>query len=316
VVLAIVALALLATVDSNNRPILGILTEPLGNTSSSYIAASYVKFIESAGGRVVPVHHDASVTDLRLLFSQLNGLLFPGGAANIFRGDATPNKFRESAELLYDLAIESNDKGSTFPIHGTCLGFELLSVITAQNDSVICQGCYDTEGTPLPLQLTGAANASKLFGSLPKPLRTALTSENITENSHTSGVQPSVYQSDPLLRDFYRVLSTNRDSSGNAFVSTVEARRYPITATQWHPEKNNFEWGGVGALGQAAIPHSPSAVLLSQYVANDLVARARASPRRFATTQAEKKALIYAQGAGRIETDPNGYFEQIYRWKK
>lgn len=43
----------------NNRPIVGILTQPtsggLRKYGSSYIAASYVKFIESGGGRAVPV---------------------------------------------------------------------------------------------------------------------------------------------------------------------------------------------------------------------------------------------------------------------
>jgi len=51
----------------NDRPVVGIITEPLGTELSqlqngahrdnrTYIAASYVKFAESAGARVVPVH--------------------------------------------------------------------------------------------------------------------------------------------------------------------------------------------------------------------------------------------------------------------
>jgi gamma-glutamyl hydrolase len=26
------------------------------------------------------------------------------------------------------------------------------------------------------------------------------------------------------------------------YISTVEAKEYPILGLQWHPEKNNFEW--------------------------------------------------------------------------
>lgn len=47
----------------NFRPVIGILTHPgdgasgrLSNhTNASYIAASYVKFVESAGARVIPI---------------------------------------------------------------------------------------------------------------------------------------------------------------------------------------------------------------------------------------------------------------------
>lgn len=48
----------------NTRPIIGILTQEISNfvrrnypdkEYSSYIAASYVKFVEGAGGRVVPI---------------------------------------------------------------------------------------------------------------------------------------------------------------------------------------------------------------------------------------------------------------------
>ena len=37
----------------NNRPIFGVLLQESFNNKSQYIAASYVKFLESAGARVV-----------------------------------------------------------------------------------------------------------------------------------------------------------------------------------------------------------------------------------------------------------------------
>ena len=57
----------------NDRPIVGILTQPLGTeqnsskSSTTMIAASYVKFLESAGARVVPVHYDSSAAELTAL---------------------------------------------------------------------------------------------------------------------------------------------------------------------------------------------------------------------------------------------------------
>merc|ERR1712050_649670 len=118
-----------------------------------------------------------------------------------------------------------------------------------------------------------------------------------------------MFEENARLKDFFEVLSTNEDVAGRAFVSTIEGRHLPITATQWHPEKNNFEWGKVGKLGYAAIPHSADAVLVSQYFANEFVKRARQNSHRFKSLDAERRALIYNYAA---VADPSGYFSQVY----
>lgn len=141
----------------------------------------------------------------------------------------------------------------------------------------------------------------------------AVTAENITENSHTSGIDPQVFAGTAKLNEFFQVLSTNADSRGKRFVSTIEARQYPISASQWHPEKNNFEWGKIGKLGYAAIPHSPQAMALSQYIANNFVQRARQSSHHFTSPEAEKAALIYNTAP---IVPPWGYFDQVYLWGK
>ena len=69
----------------NNRPIIGILAQecqpyfPVEICSTSYIAASYVKYIESAGARVVPVLINQPEEYYRIIFNSTNGILFPGG---------------------------------------------------------------------------------------------------------------------------------------------------------------------------------------------------------------------------------------------
>mmetsp|Transcript_13410 Transcript_13410/g.36867 ORF Transcript_13410/g.36867 Transcript_13410/m.36867 type:complete len:400 (-) Transcript_13410:154-1353(-) len=302
---------------SDPRPIVGILTQPLhalvdyNVAFTSYIAASYVEFAESAGLRVVPVHFDASEDDLRTLFSQINGLIFPGGGANIQQVHG--NKFRASAQFLFELALEANDEGDRFPIYGICLGFELLMVMAARTDSVLCFDCFASNGLPLPLDITAAARTSSMFAQVTPALWTALTTENITENSHHDGVTPDEFINNRHLRDFFTVLSTNRDRKGKRFVSTVESRIYPITGTQWHPEKNNFEWGKVGRLGYSAFPHSPPAVLLSQLMADQFALKAIESGHRFADDAVKEAVLIYNDEPG---PDPAGYFTQIYSWSR
>lgn len=53
----------------NLRPLIGVVSqggEPAPE-GYSYIAASYVKFIEAAGARAVPILHDMSREEVRLL---------------------------------------------------------------------------------------------------------------------------------------------------------------------------------------------------------------------------------------------------------
>lgn len=59
-------------------------------------------------------------------------------------------------------------------------------------------------------------------------------------------------------------------------MSTLEAFDYPITATQWHPERPQFEWRtGMN------INHSADAVSAMQYVANFFVSDARRNNQSF-----------------------------------
>ena len=39
----------------------------------------------------------------------------------------------------------------------------------------------------------------------------------------------------PQLRDFFRVTALATDRDGGVYVANLEAKDYPITATQWHP---------------------------------------------------------------------------------
>ena len=71
---------------SNERPIIAILAQEVKNMGdstnmTSFISASYVKYVESAGARVVPIPTSMDESTLRELFMCVNGLLIPGGNA-------------------------------------------------------------------------------------------------------------------------------------------------------------------------------------------------------------------------------------------
>ena len=95
----------------NKRPIIGILSQELsdtleewyGDNYTSYIGAAYIKYVEAAGARVVPVLINQPDEYYEIIFNSTNGLLIPGGAVSLddsgkhpcYLGVLTANKYLE-----------------------------------------------------------------------------------------------------------------------------------------------------------------------------------------------------------------------------
>lgn len=75
-------LLILSQAAVKQTPVIGIYTEDSdypGSEDKTYISASYVKMIESAGGQVIPIFYSSTQAELAKLLPQINGVLFPGG---------------------------------------------------------------------------------------------------------------------------------------------------------------------------------------------------------------------------------------------
>ncbi|KAK1173881.1 gamma-glutamyl hydrolase isoform X1 [Acipenser oxyrinchus oxyrinchus] len=280
--------------ERNDRPIIGVLAQEYQSSGNSYIAASYVKFLESAGARVVPIRISQSEEEYEKLFNSLNGVLFPGGGVNL-----TSSGYAKAASVFYRLALKANDQGDFFPVWGTCLGFEELAYLTSGE---LILTATNTSNVSLPLDFMPDAKDSRLFKNVPEDVLKALATEPITANSHHWSVSVKSFYMNDKLRNFYRVLTTNKVDL--EFISTMEAYKYPIYGTQWHPEKNPFEWT------RPVISHSPSAVKASFYIADFFVNEARKNFHRFSSKEEETKALIYNYNP--VFTGKVSSFEQMY----
>ncbi|KAB2043869.1 hypothetical protein ES319_D01G049200v1 [Gossypium barbadense] len=210
------------------RPVIGILSHPVGGASGgrSYIVASYVKFVEAAGGRVIPLIYNEPEEILFQKLELVNGVLLPGGRSK-------SGLYYDIAEKIFKKVIEKNDRGDHFPLYAICLGFELLTMIISE-----------------------------------------------------WGISPEKLQNTPNLSRFFKILTTSTDKNNKVYVSTAQAHRYPVTAFQWHPEKNAFE------SGLSMIPHSDDAIEVTQHVANFFIREARRSLNRPAA-QKVRDSLIY-----------------------
>nr|XP_060467485.1 gamma-glutamyl hydrolase [Panthera onca] len=91
--------------SSSEKPIIGVLMQTCSKEMKSlgkyYIAASYVKYLESAGARVVPIRPDLTKEEYERLFRSINGILFPGGSANLKKSG-----YALAAKKFYNLAIQ------------------------------------------------------------------------------------------------------------------------------------------------------------------------------------------------------------------
>ena len=242
-------------------PVVGVLTGPHYKNrqstvpSGNYIAASYIKWLAVSGARAIPIPYDASDALVDDIFPQINGLFLPGGGALL----------PPSAQRLWELANESNARGRFFPVWGTCLGFEFLLMLAANDTSVL--GTINVENMTLPLELTN--RPSQLYTN---EWQTIVPNENLTMNNHRFGIAPDDFAANPQLVSVFNVTSISKSPRGEPFVSTIEPRdpdRYPYYGVQYHPEKNPFELGTCQGtnIPYEATNHSPLAIRLALHLA-------------------------------------------------
>ena len=297
------------------QPIVGILSVPIDHTdcitlrsafsngtSTSCFTILYVKWLEAAGVRVAPIRFDLPAADLQRLLSSLNGALITGGEYDIVT--PVPSQYLRSAKVIYDFSRLRHKAGEVWPLWGTCMGLQTLSILAAGTPSVLLPAAYKTD-LLLPLTLTAAAKSSQMLckGSqcLPLAARETLTTRNVTVYLNHDGVPPAAFvnrssaDGKSRLGRAFSMLSYGTDRNGRTFASTIEASDgAPIWATQWHPERPQFQWGDAAAAPWGDFfDHGAEAVAAMWSVAAFFVRHTRLNSRHFPTREDEERALIY-----------------------
>ena len=83
--------------------------------------------------------------------------------------------------------------------------------------------------------MINAQEKSKLFKEFESELIDAMQSDNLLYHLHHRGVPLFNYIKYPKLNDFFKIISTDT-IDGVSYISTAEAKNYPIYVTQYHPE--------------------------------------------------------------------------------
>ncbi|XP_013099711.2 gamma-glutamyl hydrolase [Stomoxys calcitrans] len=278
------------TDNENPTPIVGILTQEVSqfivrkypnSTFSSYIAASYVKFVESAGGRVVPIWIGQKRDYYEDILSKVNGVLLPGGATYFNQSDG----YADAGHHIYDIAMKINEAGTYFPVWGTCLGFELM-VYLAANGTEPRTYC-SSSAQALPLEFVEDFQKSRMFRNASDEVINILKNYPVTANFHMYCFTRKTF-ADMGLDAMWNVMSLNHDWEGSEFISSIEHKRYPFYGVQFHPEKNLFEF-----IPNRNITHTARAIKTSQYFADFFVSEARRNRQYFQNQTEEMESLIY-----------------------
>nr|ALS04696.1 gamma-glutamyl hydrolase [Pseudodiaptomus poplesia] len=295
----------------NAAPVIGIISQPISHSldylspGGTYIAASYVKWIESVGGRVVPLIAGSSQQNHSQLFESLNGILIPGGGNSIY-----DSSYASLGKEAFEFAKAANERGEYFPIWGTCLGFELLGLLSIEGQHYL-KRC-SASNIHLPLEFLPEWEQSKIFREASDGILDSLSSQNITANFHVWCLTMENFTKFEMDR-FWLPITISHDEDGVEFISTMEARDYPFYGTQFHPEKNNFEFPAK----YPEIPHSREAVEVSIYFASFFVNDARKSQQTFPTNLELEQNLIYNHKPVFVGTEEiNSGFMQIYIFDK
>ncbi|KAG8189952.1 hypothetical protein JTE90_009091 [Oedothorax gibbosus] len=291
---------------SNERPIIGVVTEELNYTNvkdaKSMIVANYVQFLEAGGARVIPIWIYKPREYYEDIISKINGVLFPGGGVPL-----SGNGYGQTGQIIYDIATKMNDKGDYFPMWGTCLGFELLNFVVAKKDFM--KRC-DAQDLSTSIEFSNGYKNSKMFSDLDENLNRSMQKQKVAIHYHRWCLTSKNYTLSGLNK-YFKVLAVNKDKENTTFVSIIEAFKYPFYGVSFHPEKVLFEW--VLSKTHQNIPHNLDAIRTSQYFANFFVNEARKSHHHFPNKKAEDEVLIYNYNpvfTGKYNANTQTYFFQ------
>jgi len=213
-----------------------------GLTGGSCFSIMYAKWLQQAGARTVAIPYDAAESGVwSSVRPQLSGVLLSGGGLDFTSDAENVQSYIKTAREMLNAARN----GSGPPLWATCMGFQLVSTLAAEDFSILDHG-FDSEDLSIPLDLLPAAKSARIFANVPDDVWQTLTRTNSTTNLHHDGIDPAHYSRPPLSQAF-NLLAKGADRGGRPFGAMIEAKGAPVWATQFHPERPQFEWsGGLG----------------------------------------------------------------------
>ena len=87
---------------------------------------------------------------------------------------------------------------------------------------------------------------STILKNIPLDLRLNMENRKLINNYHVFGILVKKFMSTPKLMEKLKITGISKDQDGKWFCTMMEGKDRPIFLTQYHPEKQAFQWGTKG----------------------------------------------------------------------
>lgn len=259
-----------------------------------FIETTHVKYLQSAGARVVPIDWQLDDEKTQQLLSQINGVYIPGDSKSLIQKGNF--QFTQAVRRILKWAQHHNEKESShFPILG--VGYGALAMLKSQ----MVEARDFTPFTPrgkLQLNLAHDPKHTYLFDEYEKD-----ELENILDKvKFFSDVELGLTMSDMILEhkslsNIFMPVGTYDDgrkqSQNLESVASFEGVVYPWFGVTYRIDRIQFS---MESRQRDKTDHSREAVLHAQKVANLFVDEARLSRNQFTYVTIEKDYLNLING--------------------
>jgi gamma-glutamyl hydrolase len=215
------------------------------------------------------------------LLGKINGVFFPGGEMPI---DWSTDWTKKTA-FIFEYAKKQNQAGNVYPIWATCLGYETIMYITSgrTDNTTVFTEVFGQDGLSCPLIVKN--RDSKLLRSLNNPeYADAVNGDGFFFFHHRWSVMEETFNKNSNWTSFWNLVSTSKTNYGAEFLSTLEAKDYPFFLTQYHPEKNSYEW-------RVPAKRTYNSISAEQKFINVFVSEARKNKNHFPAAELSKKVI-------------------------
>ena len=225
----------------SGSPTVAVLTLELESSSvpreTSYIKNSYLNWLEQNNMRWVEINFFESEESYLRKLEVSDALLLTGGGQNVLKPDGSTSEYFKVAKRLIQYAVERNQRGSYFPLWGTCLGFQ--SIVYTFSRETLRVATVDNPTSSGSLHLLSPE--SRFF-------RSVFSHQDILvlENKpsllfhHTYGYMLNEALENQIFMSEFNILASAETATKKTVVGMIEHKHLPIFGTQFHPEAMQF----------------------------------------------------------------------------
>jgi gamma-glutamyl hydrolase len=187
-----------------------------------------------SGANAVVIPYNSPL--LHIYLSTVHGVLWVGGGIENLKTHSEEQYkiFTQMLRSIYEHAVRENDRGTYFPIWGTCLGFDLLAMMPEKiNDGYFTRIQHADKFRLGPLIFNGP---SRIRSAIPIILQKKIAKASVVQHLHEYGFDITLPHTKKLKKHL-NIVSVDQADNGVRFMNMFEYKKYPFYGCQWHPEK-------------------------------------------------------------------------------